>query len=218
MKVALKTPPALLVAVCIMRGCIPMVSPGIIWVSAQQTGGPTSAGPTPSNSGSGEPTKPNDETPEPTESPTPAPTPEPTPEPTKSPTPAPVPTMPTGTSNNKCTKNPKKPKDLLTVKVKTGKQGKQVKQNVLTVKRSKAGESVRFSKKVLYKKKFKEDEVNEMNVCIQTQKFCYKLKMTDKKNNGLSDGYVQMFLNDDLLYEDDFDNGSEITEIFGNCN
>jgi len=206
MNVTSKITPALLVAIFTMRVFIPMVSPGIIWVSAQ-TVVPTTFGPTPSYYSSG----PTASTPDPTKSPTPAPT---TPEPTKSPTPAPVPTVPTGTTSNECTKNPKKPKDLLTVKVKTGKQ---TKQNILTVKAKKITDKAESSAKVLYKKKFVKNEENEINACIKTKKFCYEFSMTDKQSNGLKNGYVQMFLNGDLFYEDDFIDGSEIITSFGNC-
>jgi len=128
------------------------------------------------------------------------------PEPTKSPTKPPKSDAQCG--NYFC------PKDLLNVVIKTDKT---VKQNSMSVKR-RLGNKGEFKTMVMFTRDFEPLQENSLNACIDIKKFCYQLIVNDKKGNGISKGFVRMFVNGKSIYGNKFSKGDKLRKNFGKCN
>jgi len=166
---------------------------------APTTPAPTTPAPTTPAPTTPAPTTPAPTTPAPT---TPAPT---TPEPTAAPTAQPTDAI------LKCKGKKNK---LLEVKIKTDKKPKETSMSV----KSRLGSKGKFKTKVVGHKKFKKNKWHTIYACVNTQKFCYRLAVMDKKGNGIKKGKVQMFEDGEKIYNAKFKDGEKLVKTFGKCN
>jgi len=122
------------------------------------------------------------------------------------PTQAPAPPTPPPCNNNK---------QQLRVQIKTDNKGSEtrfyLKRRNLTTNKYKT---------VLYNTKLTSDAVNKFYVCVNVQKYCYKLKVRDSGRDGINDGYIKMFKDDVQTYSNAFsevDGGRKRQKKFGFC-
>jgi len=132
---------------------------------------------------------------------------EPTPDSSQTAQPTAQPTFPP-TKGREC----KRKQKLLTVEVKTDNKPKATR---LTVKRRNKDNV--FKKNIVKGINFGKNKVTILTGCVNTNYSCYRLKITDKQENGIQNGYIKMFYRGKEIYSNKFNSGANRVKKFGAC-
>jgi len=96
------------------------------------------------------------------------------------------------------------------VQIKTDKRGWQTRFNL---KRRNSDND--YKKTILVGKQLKVKKINKFYVCVNLNRYCYKLTVIDKGEDGITNGYVRLFRNDKRIFDDEFNDGKKLIKRIG---
>jgi len=115
---------------------------------------------------------------------------------------------------NDCKKN----ENLLMIQIKTDMKNRQTR---FIVKRGWPKKKLRFTVMKELGKNMKKNDVNTFYECIQTDKFCYQMRIFDKGHDGIccknGKGFFSIWIDGSQIWKNNFENLDKQKKRFGNC-